>query len=267
MSTPNTDVIRLPSVAGQFYPEDADELNQQLAHMITEAPINDTRAPKILVAPHAGYTYSGPIAATAYKTLSNTAETIKQVVILSPAHRFGFQGIAYSNADAFRTPLGDIAVNKDAISKVSDMPHVQHIEQAFDGEHALEVHLPFLQVMLGQFHIVPFVVGQAIAEDVANLLDALWGGKETLIVISSDLSHFHNYEQAIECDEHTSELIRTCDYEHLTGEDACGVYPLRGTLLLAKERDMHVTTLDTRNSGDTAGSHHRVVGYGAYAFH
>jgi len=256
--------VRLPAVAGQFYTDNAEVLSDQIRQFLLEAPAASPKAPKAIIAPHAGYIYSGPVAATAYKTLQPVADKINRVVIMSPAHRYGFRGISWSTAEYFRTPLGDLKVDHRAIESLKQLTFVANIEQAFEGEHALEVHLPFLQSVLNDFEIVPFIVGMATPEQVAKVLETLWGDEETLIVISSDLSHFHDYQTARQRDHKTSQLIEALDYQHIHGEDACGVYPLSGLLLAAKRKNLHATLLDLRNSGDTAGSHDSVVGYGAY---
>ncbi|MGD2118281.1 MAG: AmmeMemoRadiSam system protein B [Chromatiales bacterium] len=264
MTTAN---IRYPSVAGQFYTADPEELKQQIHQFLDQADRASGSPPKAIIAPHAGYIYSGPVAANAYQLVREQRDVIRRVVILAPAHRYGFYGIAYSSADYFRTPLGDIPVDQQALASVAGLDFVQPLEQAFNGEHALEVHLPFLQSVLQDFEIVPFIVGDASAEQVAQLLEQLWGGDETLIVISSDLSHFHDYETARSLDRRTSDAIEKLDFESIHYEDACGRNPLSGLLLAARRRHLHVETLDLRNSGDTAGSRDSVVGYGAYVVH
>jgi len=256
--------VRMPAVAGQFYTDNAEVLSDQIRQFLLQAPAESASAPKAIIAPHAGYIYSGPVAASAYKTLEPVRDKISRVIIMSPAHRYGFRGIAWSAADYFRTPLGDLKVDQDAIKKLDQLSFVANTEQAFEGEHALEVHLPFLQSVLNDFEIVPFIVGMATPEQVAEVLETLWGDEETLIVISSDLSHFHDYQTARQRDHKTSQLIEALDYQHIHGEDACGVYPMSGLLLAAKRKNLHATLLDLRNSGDTAGSHDSVVGYGAY---
>jgi len=267
MATQSNARIRLPSVAGQFYPADARQLDEQVSHLISQAQEPDTAMPKAVIAPHAGYIYSGPVAATAYKKVAALKGRIERVVLLSPAHRYGFYGIAWSDVDYFRTPLGDIEVDRQAIEQLHELDFVQSIEQAFDGEHALEVHLPFLQKALGNFKLVPFVVGQTAAEQVASLLELLWGDEKTLIVISSDLSHFHPYPEARQKDRQTAKAIENKAYESLNGHNACGIYPVSGLLLLARQKNLEVELVDLRNSGDTAGSHDSVVGYGAFLVH
>jgi AmmeMemoRadiSam system protein B len=259
--------IRLPSVAGQFYPADPGQLDAMLAQLLARAENIETEVPKAIIAPHAGYIYSGPVAATVYKKLQDLVGQIDRVVVLSPAHRFGFRGIAWSDVDYFRTPLGDIPVDRHSLAEITDLEFVQPLENAFNGEHALEVHLPFLQKALGSFQLVPFVVGMASAEQVATLLQRLWGDERTLIVVSSDLSHFHDYNEARQLDRRTAKAISQLDYVSITGNDACGVYPLSGLLLEAARRGMHIDTVDLRNSGDTAGNRDRVVGYGSFVMH
>lgn len=259
---------RHPAVAGSFYPSDRRELARELDRLFREASSTDPTStrPKALIAPHAGYIYSGPIAATAYNTLSQWAASIRRVVLLGPSHRVGFRGIATPGCDLFETPLGTIPIDLNAIAKISPLPGVAEMPTAHAYEHSLEVQLPFLQSVLGNFQLVPLVVGDASAEEVADVLDALWGEDETLIVISSDLSHYHPYNEARQLDQDTSDAIERFD-NHLHGDQACGCRPINGLLTAAKRHQLHLTTLDLRNSGDTAGSKDQVVGYGAYVLH
>lgn len=266
---------RSPAVAGSFYPKDRQKLLQELSRLFNQVSSNPPRSqsvqaftvqPKALIAPHAGYIYSGPIAATAYNTLRQWAEHITRVVLLGPSHRVGFRGIASPGCDFFETPLGEIEVDHTAIALVANLDGVVEMPTAHAYEHSLEVQLPFLQTVLGEFKLVPLVVGDANAEEVANVLECLWGGEETLIVISSDLSHYHPYREAQDLDKNTSEAIENFN-NHLHGEQACGCRPINGLLTAAKRHQLHLTTLDLRNSGDTAGSKHQVVGYGAYVLH
>ena len=254
--------IRKPAVAGLFYPADEQELRSLVDGYLAQA--GDGTAPKAVIAPHAGYVYSGPIAASVYARLKNVRKTIKRVVLLGPAHRVGFYGIALSSADYFSTPLGDIAIDKDAVSIIARLPQVQVLDKAHEQEHSLEVHLPFLQEVLEDFMLVPLVIGEANPEEVGEVLQKLWGGPETLIIISSDLSHFQDYEAANRQDRTTSEAIEALRYEDIHHDDACGRIPISGLLYIARQRGMQVKTVDLRNSGDTAGDHDRVVGYGAY---
>ncbi len=258
-------LTRPPAVAGMFYPADKHQLQSMIqSYLDHTTPVGGL--PKAIIAPHAGYVYSGPIAASAYARLQQGRGRINRVVLLGPAHRVGFRGCALSKALWFATPLGDIPVDREACAKLKALPFVQELDQAHAEEHSLEVHLPFLQEVLGAFSLVPVVVGDASPDDVARLLDSLWGGDETLIVISSDLSHYHDYATAKRMDQTTSEAIVDLRPEALNFESACGRLPVSGLLLVAKQRGMTVEALDVRNSGDTAGSKDRVVGYGSYAF-
>ena len=257
---------QMPSVAGMFYPDDPEQLNADISDFLQQASTNGAPAPKALIAPHAGYVYSGPVAASAYVRLLPEAKTIRRVLVLAPSHRLPFHGLATSSADFFNTPLGDVAVDRQAVDQALTLPQVQIYDQAFAGEHALEVHLPFLQMVLEDFSLVPFIVGDVPAEDVAQVLDLLWGGAETLIVVSSDLSHFLDYASARQKDQATTRAIETLAPEQIDYHDACGRIPLNGLLLAAREHGLHPHTVDLRNSGDTAGDKSRVVGYGAYVF-
>ena len=250
-----------PVVAGQFYPAQADELIKTVQQFLTLAQAAE-QAAKAIIAPHAGYVYSGPIAASAYAGLAKRANTISHVVLLGPSHQHSFQGLASSSADYFLSPLGQVAVDHSAYAKLQHLTQVTEIDRAFTHEHSLEVHLPFLQVLLINFKLIPLVVGEADADSVAEVLEQLWGGPETLIVISSDLSHYHDYATAQSLDKITSACIEQGDY--LAYEQACGRNAINGLLKLANTREYQIKTLDLRNSGDTAGDKGRVVGYGAY---
>lgn len=258
--------IQKPNVAGTFYPADPSQLLAEIDHYLSEARPYPGPPPKALIAPHAGYVYSGPVAANAYAALAPLAGKISRVIVLAPSHRVAFRGIATSDANEFRTPLGNIPVDTGAIARALELPQVGLLEQAYQGEHALEVQLPFLQRVLGSFKLVPFIVGEARPEEVAEVLDRLWGNEETLIVVSSDLSHYHEYADAMRRDRNTTRHIEALDPE-IGHDDACGRNPIRGLLLSAREHGLSVETRDLRNSGDTAGPKDQVVGYGAYVFH
>lgn len=261
-----TQHTREPAVAGSFYPADPGQLREAIhgyLHAATTAPAS---APKAIIAPHAGYIYSGPVAASVYARLQPLRKQIQRVVLLGPSHRVPFRGLAMSSADAFNTPLGDIPLDRTALDSLNDLPQVHCLDEAHRLEHSLEVHLPFLQEVLNDFQLVPLVVGDASPAEVAEVLARLWGGPETLIVISSDLSHFHDYATAQNMDRHTSDAIETLQVKAVHSENACGCVPVSGLLHLARERQLQVETLDVRNSGDTAGPKDRVVGYGAYVF-
>ena len=257
-------VVREPAVAGQFYPEDPAELRAVVRALLDEVEPEGDVPPKALIAPHAGYVYSGAVAASAYARLSRYRDVYRRVVLLGPCHRVPVAGMALSGADAFRTPLGDVPVDRDTVAALEERG-VAVFEASHQYEHSLEVHLPFLQTVLGEFSIVPVVVGEARPQAVATLLDALWDGPETLIVVSSDLSHYLDYDTARAQDAATCRRIEHFDTA-IAHDDACGATPLRGLLLAAKRRGMQVTTLDLKSSGDTAGARDFVVGYGAWMF-
>ncbi len=254
--------VRTAAVAGTFYPGHAATLARDLATMLAEAR-TDARCPKAIIAPHAGYVYSGPIAASLYARVSNGARSIRRVILLGPSHRVGFRGIAASSADIFRTPLGDITIDREAVQSILGLPNTGILDQAHQQEHSLEVHLPFLQVVLEDFTLVPLVIGDAAAEDVARVLKTLWGGDETLIVISSDLSHYKPYLEAQQADGETCRKIEALE-DNIKGDQACGCRPINGLLHLARQTGLTVEAIDIRNSGDTAGSEDSVVGYGAF---
>lgn len=254
---------RQPAVAGTFYPANPILLHQMLDSYLNDAE-SAANSPKAIIVPHAGYIYSGPIAATAYARLKKAHDLITRVVIIGPSHRVAFSGLAVSKAQSFITPLGSITVDQKASEIIAKLPFVSYLEEAHTYEHSLEVHLPFLQEMLDDFTIVPIVAGDASPDQVSQVIDALWGGDETLIVISSDLSHYHNYVTAKKLDKTTSLMIEHLQYERLADDFACGKVPVSGLLKLAREKSLTIKTIDLRNSGDTAGDKARVVGYGAY---
>jgi AmmeMemoRadiSam system protein B len=257
--------IRAPAVAGMFYPADPRELHIEVLGFLDRVD-SPGPVPKAIIVPHAGYVYSGPVAASAYARLQAARAIIRRVVLLGPSHRVGFAGIAVTGMSAFATPLGSVPVDREAIAQVLQLPGVELLEKAHAREHSLEVHLPFLQEVLGEFNLVPLVVGDAAPEQVGAVLDALWGGPETLLVISSDLSHYHDYETARRLDAATSKAIEELRYEDIDYESACGRNPVNGLLWVARRRGLKAETIDLRNSGDTAGPRDQVVGYGSYVF-
>ncbi|MGR9043798.1 MAG: AmmeMemoRadiSam system protein B [Gammaproteobacteria bacterium] len=254
---------RRPAVAGSFYPANPIDLREMVDRFLIDAE-TDAKVPKAIIAPHAGYIYSGPIAASAYARLKKARQSINRVVLIGPSHRVGFRGLAVTRSEFFSTPLGDIEVDQAAVESVAALPFVEYIEQAHQLEHSLEVHLPFLQEALDDFKLVPIVAGDATPDQVGQALDRLWGGDETLIVVSSDLSHYHDYSTAKRLDKKTSDLIEHLQFEDLTSEAACGKVPVTGLLQLLRKKALHIKVVDLRNSGDTAGDKDRVVGYGAY---
>jgi len=261
---------RPTAVAGLFYPAGREQLHSDVQGYLRAVETTDSQpAPKAIIAPHAGYVYSGPVAASAYARLQPARDRIHRVVLLGPSHRVAFRGIATSSADAFSTPLRPIKLDRDAIQPLLSLPQVQQLDEAHSQEHSLEVHLPFLQETIDSFQLVPLVVGDASPDEVAEVLKHLWGGDETLIVVSSDLSHFHDHATAQQMDRHTSNLIENLQAEAIHSENACGCVPVSGLLHLAHERGMHVSTIDLRDSFDTAtdiADKNKVVGYGAYVF-
>jgi len=256
------DNIRYPAVAGRFYPQEPDQLRRSVEHYIQSAETNGI-TPVALIAPHAGYVYSGPIAGTAYATLQHNPAGFRRVVLIGPAHRVPLEGLAAVSVAAFATPLGQVPVDQEGQALVLDRPGVQVWDEAHRQEHGLEVHLPFLQVVLASFSIVPLVVGHAAPELVAGVLADLHT-PDTLLLVSSDLSHFYAYHQAQKLDAATAAAIE--QGQLLAAEQACGRVAINGLTLLAKEQGWQAKTVDLRNSGDTAGSHDRVVGYGAFVY-
>lgn len=257
--------IRSPAVAGTFYPGAAVELARQVDALLASARPAACR-PKALIVPHAGYVYSGPIAATAYATVAAMKPRPTKVVLLGPSHHVGFEGLALPGVDALSTPLGLVPVDVALAARVHALPFVGTSALAHRKEHSLEVHLPFLQRVLDEFTVLPLVVGEAEPDEVARVLDAVWGGDETLIIVSSDLSHYLPFEEARVLDAETAKHIDALDPSAVDSHDACGSYPVRGLLVEAKAKGLHVEQLDLRNSGDTSGDRSRVVGYGSFAF-
>ncbi len=258
--------VRRAAVAGMFYPNIATELEQTLTALLAhpEGAVR-SRPPKALIVPHAGYIYSGPIAASAYAQLAPLRGRIRRVVLLGPAHYEYVRGLALPDAECFRTPLGEVPLDLKGMRQLDGMPQVVRSAEAHRKEHSLEVQLPFLQHVLGAFELLPLAVGEASAEDVAAVLDAVWGGDETLIVISSDLSHFLPDKLARQVDDQTVAEIVALN-SHLESEQACGAAPINGLLLAAKRHGLHAVALDVRNSSQTAGDPDRVVGYASFAF-
>jgi AmmeMemoRadiSam system protein B len=272
METCAVDRVRPPSVAGFFYPNDPGSLEGEVREFLAAADLAADAAslnplnPKALIVPHASFRFSGPIAASAYRLLAPRREQIKRVVLLGPSHRVALTGLGATSAEAFETPLGEIPVDREATQRSLQFSQVSIDDAAHAEEHSLEVQLPFLQLVLESFSLAPYSVGDASGEEVAQVLGELWGGAETLIVISSDLSHFLSYAEAQARDAETTRAIEALEPDRLDWESACGRVATRGLLLTAKEKKLSVHTLDVRNSGDTHGSRDRVVGYGAWAF-
>ena len=259
-------IIRPAAVAGMFYPDDPAELRHTVNALLANAAAGSpSRPPKALIVPHAGYVYSGAVAASAYAQLGALRGRIRRVVLLGPAHRVWVRGLALPEADRFATPLGEVQLDREAMQRLNELPQVTRSAAAHQMEHSLEVQLPFLQQVLGDFQLLPLAVGEATADEVAVVLEQVWDGDETLILISSDLSHFLPDAEAREADGRTVEAILALD-PHLSHEQACGATPVNGLLLAARRHGLHPMALDVRNSSDTAGDPDRVVGYAAFAF-
>ena len=265
--------VRPPALAGTFYPADAPSLRREIARCLATtlpAPVGADTTPsgelKALIVPHAGYIYSGQTAGRAYAQIAAQRNVIRRVVLLGPTHRVAIRGIAAPSVDCFCTPLGDIPLDRAAIAALGDLPYLITDDAAHAQEHSLEVHLPFLQTVLGNFSLIPLAVGQPTVVEVAEIIDRLWGGDETLIVASSDLSHFHSYAEAQQMDNATAEQI--LKLELLTSyEQACGAMPINGLLHVARRRGMSIARLAQCNSGDTAGDKARVVGYASFGLY
>lgn len=258
--------IRPAAVAGAFYPDSAAALEDIVSLLLMKVPRGVSSRPKAIVVPHAGYVYSGPIAASIYAPLRKLRDTVERVVLLGPTHRVAIDGLALPSCTSFATPLGEIAVDRRAVDAIRDLPQVVVSAAAHAQEHSLEVQLPFLQIVLGDFSLLPLAVGETTPDAIADVLDRLWGGEETLIVVSSDLSHYLPYDSARAADALTAQRILELE-PTLEQRQACGASPLNGLLLAARRHGLQAQLVDLRNSGDTAGDKARVVGYGAFAFH
>lgn len=256
--------IRPPAVAGLFYPAEAGELAHDVQSYLAEARHFDL-TPKALIVPHAGYVYSAAIAATAYATLKPIASQIRRVILLGPTHRVAVRGLALPGVDAFDTPLGRIKIDSNAAHAIAHLPQVVVSAAVHEQEHSLEVQLPFLQSVLADFTLLPLAVGMASSQDVAEVLECVWGGDETLIVISSDLSHYLPYEICQRVDRQTTQAILNLQ-QPIPHDRACGGTPVGGLILAAQNHHLTPNLLDLRNSGDTAGSYEQVVGYASFAF-
>lgn len=258
-------LIRPAAVAGAFYPGNEQALSRDLDTLLAGALQTQGPLPKALIVPHAGYIYSGPIAASAYRRLEAGRGQITRVVLLGPAHRMPVRGVALPQAEEFATPLGRVRIDQTACDAIRTLPQVVNSDAAHALEHSLEVQLPFLQKVLGEFALVPLVVGDASASEVSQVLERLWGGPETLIVVSSDLSHYLPYSVAQRVDQETTAMILRLQ-AGISHEQACGGTPVNGLMVAVKRHGLTPELLDLRNSGDTAGGAGQVVGYAAFAF-
>ncbi len=255
---------RPPAVAGIFYADNPRQLEADIQqHLINATPSSST-IPKALIVPHAGYIYSGPIAASAYTLLLPIATKIKQVILLGPSHHVAFNGIATAGVEFFSSPLGEVKINLEFCQKAESLDFVNVNIAAHKNEHSLEVQLPFLQCVLNDFELTPLLVGDCSPQKIVQLLELFWHRQDSIIIISTDLSHFHRYSDAITIDQNTSHAIEQLMPLKISFEQACGCKPLNGLLELATKYKLTVDLLDLRNSGDTGGDKNRVVGYAAY---
>ncbi|QDV37868.1 AmmeMemoRadiSam system protein B [Tautonia plasticadhaerens] len=257
-------LIRPPAAAGRFFPSDPERLRTVVKALIDGAGPAGAETPKALIAPHAGYAFSGAVAALAMATLRAGRGRIRRVVLLGTAHS-RVLGLATTRAEGFETPIGVVPVDRGAIEAVADLPQVSVDDRAHRVDHALEVELPMLQVVLDRFEIAPFLVGRCTPGEVAEVIDRLWGGEETVIVVSSDLSHFHQADEASRIDRQTADAIEALEPDRLAEGSACGRRAIAGLLIAARGRGLGVKTLALRNSGESGGPPDRVVGYGAFA--
>ena len=255
---------RAPAVAGTFYPRETAALAGAIDRYLSDCEPG-AEAPKALIVPHAGYIYSGPVAARAYARLAPARDRIHRVVLIGPSHYVEFRGLAVPATETFLTPLGPVPLDLYAIERLRALPQVAVNDAAHAREHSLEVQLPFLQRVLGNFVLIPLVTGQVPPEAVAEVLTLLWGGPETLIVVSSDLSHYLDYESARARDSDTADSILGLRPEEIGPDRACGRHGIGGLLSYARHHGLKIRKLDLRNSGDTAGPRDAVVGYGAFA--
>lgn len=261
-------IVRQPAVAGRFYPGRAPELDATVTTLLDEAravAAPPAALPKALIVPHAGYVYSGPTAARGYVLLESARGAIERVVLLGPAHYVAFTGVALPEADAFATPLGEVRLDRRAEELAESLPQLISYAEAHAPEHSLEVQLPFVQRVLGDVEVLPLLVGDAGPEQVAEVIEACWGGPETLVLVSSDLSHYLPYDTARERDGSTVGHILDGDWP-LPDRSACGARGINGLLVVAPRRGLRPELVDYRNSGDTAGDRARVVGYASVSF-
>jgi MEMO1 family protein len=257
--------VRQAAVAGAFYPGNKQVLANDIKTFLNAALIVGHAFPKAIIVPHAGYIYSGQTAARAYARLAPGRETIKRVILLGPVHRVPVRGLALPSVDAFATPLGEIEIDQDAITLLAGLNQIVLSPAAHAQEHSLEVQLPFLQTVLDDFKLVPLAVGDATPAEVAEVLNILWGGPETIIVISSDLSHYLPYHLAQTVDQETVQAILSMNGS-VTHQQACGGTPVNGLVLAARRHHLTPELLELCNSGDTAGDKNRVVGYASFMF-
>lgn len=258
--------IRTAAVADSFYPADCDLLRSQVSDFMRFEGFNKL-IPKALIVPHAGYVYSGSTAGCGYALVKKLSQTVKRVILIGPCHRIWIKGLAVPDCQYFETPLGKVKIDSTALTELLKFPQVSISAEAHAQEHSLEVQLPFLQLIFPQFELLPIVVGEISVEELAEVIEFLWGGEETLLVVSSDLSHFLEYDTAVNCDTKTSDAIEKLQIDFISQSMACGSSAIKALLTVAKKKHLSVKTIKQCNSGDTAGSKDRVVGYGTYAIY
>ncbi len=261
--------IRKAAVAGTFYPNDKKQLDQMVDVLLKNAISLDSN-PKAIIAPHAGYIYSGKVAASAYEPLRSLKNKIKKIVLLGPSHHVSFDGLAIPQSDFFETPIGKVTIDQEAIRLIQKLPQISVSDVAHVREHSLEVHLPFLQKIFGdKFLLTPIVVGHSNPDEVGQVIEKLWGNDDTLIVISTDLSHYHTYEEAYQMDRETCSQVESLDLEQLHSQKMCGSLPVSGLLNVARKKKLQVKMVDFCNSGDikvnnAKANKDRVVGYASF---
>lgn len=256
--------VRPAAQAGRFYPALPARLQADVNAYLEMASPPEGPVPKALIVPHAGYMFSAAVAASGFVHLAPAHDRIRRVVLIGPSHHEDFPGLATTSADAFATPLGLVPVDAAGLTAIEALPQVACVNRAHGPEHCLEVELPFLQTVVDAFAVVPLLVGRATAEEVGEVLERLWGAEETVIVVSSDLSHYLDYPTAQHKDRATADAIQALRWEELDGHCACGHRAISGLLFCARRRGLRCQVVDLRNSGDTAGPRDRVVGYGAF---
>ena len=259
-----TETVRPPAVAGRFYTQDGEALRAQIDDDLAHAPAPSKAAPKAVIGPHAGLRFSGPVAATAFRQLAPAQQTIERVVVIGPSHFVAFRGIAAPSVDWFQTPLGHVPVDRDGVATALEQSGVVVDDAPHQREHSVEIHLLFIQRVLGDVPVIPLVVGNAQPAQVGRVLAALWGGDETAIAVSSDLSHFQDDATARALDRATADAIEAKRVDALSPADACGYLPVGGLLWNVADTDARVQTLDLRNSSDAGAPRASVVGYGAF---
>lgn len=259
--------IRSAAVAGRFYPENRTELAQSVSGYLSRSLTHDNAPPLAIIAPHAGYPYSGPIAGSAYRGLAGPSKPYNRVIVIGPSHTLAFRGVAAPSASAFESPLGLVPVDQSSLQALQQKNLVSFLDKAHVREHGIEVHLPFLQLTVGSFELIPLITGSVDPQVVADILDHQLHIPNTLVVISSDLSHYHDYTTAQRLDRFAANAIEARTPDLLEPEHACGRTAIQGLLLVAEDRGWHTETMDLRNSGDTAGTREDVVGYGAFLCH